>query len=607
MSTVDVSGTDRQLPARRAASLEGKLLLIGLGAQKAGSSWLADYLRSHPQAYVPALKELHYFDVVHMHRLVPGVSGRMERIVKRMAGRADTPGVIAGKHHRDRFEALLDRLRMTADGDYNYIDFFADRVRDESVFCDITPSYSMLDADAFQAMLGVHSNVRFLFVMRDPVDRLWSAIRMGAAKRGVDPHREFSRNLAMEEHVRRTDYARTICELESAVPPNRIKYIFYEHLFTARSMEDLTSFIGIDLRPAEFNKVVNGGNELALTPELHALGLARFRHVYDYVFERFGAATPDRWRASAGEVGSARSKAAEGARRPAVHKAPKAIFILGVGKSGTTGLFYAIRSALNRQPGLAVEGLFEPTRPKEVSEYLGAGRDGVGLVKMLLPKMLRREVNLPIERFDKRIFIYRDPRDNVVSRLLFMLPQLIPAFDEQALGAILRVLRRKESDPSSLSVTEIIKVIASIARRDDLLEDIRTRAILPAHIMQRQSHGYFLMPYDDLVEGRLARLSDYLGVPMTSEFETTQKHAYVVRRKTSGDWRNWFLEEDVRYFAQEVADAYRVMGFDPAERPEAERHIPAAVCSEYVLSLFTRMQEKRVRQRATKRARLAGT
>jgi hypothetical protein len=238
-----------------------------------------------------------------------------------------------------------------------------------------------------------------------------------------------------------------------------------------------------------------------------------------------------------------------------------------------------------------------------ISEYLRAGRDDVALVKMLLPKMLRREASLPLEQFDKRIFIYRDPRDNVVSRLLFMLPQLINAFDQQALGTILELLRRKESDPYSVSVTEIIKTVASVAKRDDLLEDIRARAILPARIMQRKSHGYFMMPYDDLVECRLGNLGDYLGVPIDGEFATTQKHAYVVRRKTSRDWCNWFLDDDVHYFAKDVADAFRVMGFDPAERPGAERHIPARVCSEYVLSLFTRMQEKRQRHRTTRRER----
>ena len=35
---------------------------LGIGAQKAGTSWLHKNLRCHPQIYMPKTKELHYFD-----------------------------------------------------------------------------------------------------------------------------------------------------------------------------------------------------------------------------------------------------------------------------------------------------------------------------------------------------------------------------------------------------------------------------------------------------------------------------------------------------------------------------------------------------------------
>ena len=42
-------------------------IVIGIGAQKAGSSWLYDYLRSHPQIYLRSTKELHYFNRIGKH------------------------------------------------------------------------------------------------------------------------------------------------------------------------------------------------------------------------------------------------------------------------------------------------------------------------------------------------------------------------------------------------------------------------------------------------------------------------------------------------------------------------------------------------------------
>lgn len=38
-------------------------LLIGIGAQKAGSTWLAEYLRDRqPDVHLPQVKEVHFFD-----------------------------------------------------------------------------------------------------------------------------------------------------------------------------------------------------------------------------------------------------------------------------------------------------------------------------------------------------------------------------------------------------------------------------------------------------------------------------------------------------------------------------------------------------------------
>jgi len=37
---------------------------VGVGAQKAGTTWLHRQLQLHPQVGVPALKEFHYFDSV---------------------------------------------------------------------------------------------------------------------------------------------------------------------------------------------------------------------------------------------------------------------------------------------------------------------------------------------------------------------------------------------------------------------------------------------------------------------------------------------------------------------------------------------------------------
>lgn len=39
---------------------------ICIGMQKAGTTWLAANLSKHPAVWVPPIKEIHYFDEVHV-------------------------------------------------------------------------------------------------------------------------------------------------------------------------------------------------------------------------------------------------------------------------------------------------------------------------------------------------------------------------------------------------------------------------------------------------------------------------------------------------------------------------------------------------------------
>jgi hypothetical protein len=38
--------------------------MVGVGAQKAGTTWLFDYLGRHPDVAMSPIKELHYFDQI---------------------------------------------------------------------------------------------------------------------------------------------------------------------------------------------------------------------------------------------------------------------------------------------------------------------------------------------------------------------------------------------------------------------------------------------------------------------------------------------------------------------------------------------------------------
>ena len=281
---------------------------------------------------------------------------------------------------------------------------------------------------------------------------------------------------------------------------------------------------------------------------------------------------------------------------------PKAILILGAAKSGTTALFYAVRNALATGHGLATTGLFEPRRAGEVVEYLSSTPDQVPVVKVLLGPLLRDGGKF-VEKFDKRIVIYRDPRDNVVSRVCFMLKKLISPREEKKIEQVLQLFREKEQSPDSISIVSMIRQMAVITDRPNLLESVRSNSLLPAKMKRENENVYFMMPYDDLVSGQFEPLNQYLGFTVSGDFEVAEQHSFVVRSKSSGAWKDWFLEEDVQFFARDVADDFRILGFDPDVVPNVRRSIDPKTSSEYVAAQFQHVQDKRRRAKETKQVR----
>ena len=54
---------------------------VGIGAAKAGTSWLADYLAGHPEVALSPIKELHYFDAMHLRGQVADWNGKWRKIL----------------------------------------------------------------------------------------------------------------------------------------------------------------------------------------------------------------------------------------------------------------------------------------------------------------------------------------------------------------------------------------------------------------------------------------------------------------------------------------------------------------------------------------------
>lgn len=140
----------------------------------------------------------------------------------------------------------------------------------------------------------MHRKTKFVFIMREPTERLWSQIRMGIAKRkqGEMGDDWVLRRSAHPWFRGRSDYARLMAELEAAVPGEDILYLFYETLFTDASVRRLCDHLGIDFIPGQYGARVFEGQPLPLAATVRAALRRQLDAQYRAVRERFPSDLP---------------------------------------------------------------------------------------------------------------------------------------------------------------------------------------------------------------------------------------------------------------------------------------------------------------------------
>ncbi len=285
-------------------------LFYCIGAQKSSTSWLARALIACPDAHVPAVKELHFWNNARLDGYPPD---RMR--LQRAEVRAAAWAVLASGLQPRATAAALSRLRLVrarhaARRDpsvHAYVGRLMRGYRGQSLAGELTPDYALLGTDAFAQMARLHRDTRFVFILRDPVERLWSAARHFARVWG---HRRSGGAISAAEvfaaalsdpsgrHVRRSRYDLTIERLERAVPQSRIHYAFYETIREPAELTRLAAFLDLDGMTWDIEGRVNaadGSDDRPDGPSLIAADAA-LAPVYDYVTMKFGNAVPQTWR-----------------------------------------------------------------------------------------------------------------------------------------------------------------------------------------------------------------------------------------------------------------------------------------------------------------------
>lgn len=302
-------------------------LLLCIGCQKGGTSWLSTYLRDMPEVRLGVRKEMHVLDVHHLD------ASRDWHIVRIARAEAQIAKLRASDANPRSISILEDKIegyrkaQSLTDDIGRYVAYFQDVAGADpgvEVVADLTPDYCLLRAEHWRAAKAHLDRsgfaVKVLFIMRDPVERLDSAWRMlgrdtvrvaergsGLLRRAALRGKALARHLSARvvpppaaapflefamrgQNLARSRYDETIEAVEAVFPAEDIHYEFYETLFTTEAIAQIDRFLGLPGRPADFGARVNasplqmpvGRDEVARVREM-------LEPTYRFCAGRFGA------------------------------------------------------------------------------------------------------------------------------------------------------------------------------------------------------------------------------------------------------------------------------------------------------------------------------
>jgi hypothetical protein len=159
---------------------------LGIGAQKAGTTWLFENLMTHPQIFFPAGKEIHFWD------------------------------------------------KKSSNGLDWYFSKF-NSINDEDI-CkgEITPSYSILKSETIKQIHEYLPNIKIIYILRNPLERAWSAARMNYFRQNKLFHDNadsfFIEDIYSSESIMRGDYESCLKNWLRFYSMKQILILFYEDI-----------------------------------------------------------------------------------------------------------------------------------------------------------------------------------------------------------------------------------------------------------------------------------------------------------------------------------------------------------------------------------------
>ena len=279
-----------------------KNFLFLLGTQKAGTTFTSNLIRNHPQVWTGGVKEMRFWN-----SFFKGEEWK-KNFIKNNESRKNK-----------KWEIWVENLK---DNNFSrYFSRYSNYKEINTIKCvtDMTPANGRLSEKqlkiAYEAILNNGYNIKPIYLMRDPIERLWSQTKMNyfnkilkkkqKKENQLDKNKIFdlfislSKNDFENKKTGRTRYDLILPKIEKVFNQEKIFYYFSENMRDEIFKSELFNFLEIDYLLSE-NKVAANTSDIPInTNDIPKKYLEEvydlFKPVYLYVYNKFKEKTPKIW------------------------------------------------------------------------------------------------------------------------------------------------------------------------------------------------------------------------------------------------------------------------------------------------------------------------
>ncbi len=231
--------------------MKKKIFIYGVGAQKAGTTWLYNYIQNDPNANLGILKEYHFWNYVFVQDKNPK-NNKLESFINRP--------------QKDLNQGELIRSLMLRIKGYYGLYFNSIINSGFNITGDFTPQYQRGAKEHHKYVKdyleSLEFTVKVIFLIRDPVERLWSNIRMEkklykTIPDSISDSEAIKKSYKFKKWHADSLYDFTINALRLVFEEKNIYVGIYEEMFNEDKIKEISDFIGIECNLSMMNKKIN--------------------------------------------------------------------------------------------------------------------------------------------------------------------------------------------------------------------------------------------------------------------------------------------------------------------------------------------------------------